>query len=528
MTSLGELLDELTISLWRSARSPTPDLAGARDTLPSSVRLLGVASGGRIGSGRGARSRRQLIEAASAALAAVHNEQPATSGPRSHIGELAAVAADAATLRAARMHPDERLELARAASAPIRAGLDLLRAHTHSHNVINAATLLRRIDTDFAQLRLAPAAAAFVDRQLPGLNRHGIDHRTGLSAAAAALDPLAHAHRSKSATPADAYLLTLIGIDAAARTRSIHRLLADTGHASASTDFDDTLRLLLCTRDSLRAIIAQPGVSSRSELLDTITAAANQLRACFGPLTAPTLHQHNPAELATTWRALANRIPGLTLTIASAAVGWAEIQHDPVFANETISYRDRNGINRWAMIAPLQLDPAPCLDAALAARQAGIAATAAAAQADQSTPFLGAQPDPHLAAAHAHVARRSPGPATTRWAAIAGTTHPEVCAGPDWPALADVLDRAAAAGVDVAATLPSLTSSRPLPATNPARELRARLISAHPAAALTPAPGRDIVHGLRGADDSFAICESTTTLFRVRARGPVLDPEIGM
>ena len=76
--------------------------------------------------------------------------------------------------------------------------------------------------------------------------------------------------------------------------------------------------------------------------------------------------------------------------------------------------------------------------------------------------------------------------AAQRWVALADRLHPQLSDDPGWCALADSIDRAAAAGVDVAATLPALAARDPLLAEHTARSLHYRLITACEEA-LTPA-----------------------------------------
>jgi hypothetical protein len=79
------------------------------------------------------------------------------------------------------------------------------------------------------------------------------------------------------------------------------------------------------------------------------------------------------------------------------------------------------------------------------------------------------------------------------WEAIAESIHPRLVRGPDWAPLAAALDRAAAAGYDVARRLPALAAGAPLPDRHPARELHWRLLEDCPAALPT-----------RGAQDGRA------------------------
>jgi len=72
------------------------------------------------------------------------------------------------------------------------------------------------------------------------------------------------------------------------------------------------------------------------------------------------------------------------------------------------------------------------------------------------------------------------------WIEIAHQIHPQLTHGPDWARLAAALSRADAAGFDVAANLPRLAESSPLPDRHPARELHWRLLVACEGAAADP------------------------------------------
>jgi hypothetical protein len=72
--------------------------------------------------------------------------------------------------------------------------------------------------------------------------------------------------------------------------------------------------------------------------------------------------------------------------------------------------------------------------------------------------------------------------AALAWEAVAERIDPRLAHGPDWPPLMAALDRAAAAGYDVAGRLPALAASAPLPDRHPARELHWRLLDDCPAA----------------------------------------------
>ena len=68
---------------------------------------------------------------------------------------------------------------------------------------------------------------------------------------------------------------------------------------------------------------------------------------------------------------------------------------------------------------------------------------------------------------------------------LAVRTDARLVRGPDWLPFAAALTRAATAGYDVAARLPALAATAPLPARHPARELHWRLLADCPAALRT-------------------------------------------
>ncbi len=78
-------------------------------------------------------------------------------------------------------------------------------------------------------------------------------------------------------------------------------------------------------------------------------------------------------------------------------------------------------------------------------------------------------------------------PATERWHGLAASLSPALVGGDDWPPLANALDEAAAAGVDVDSRLPTLAAQPPLPDDTPAETLRARLLASASPAAQRPA-----------------------------------------
>jgi DNA primase len=77
-------------------------------------------------------------------------------------------------------------------------------------------------------------------------------------------------------------------------------------------------------------------------------------------------------------------------------------------------------------------------------------------------------------------------PPTQRWADTVARISPTLLTAPDWPPLAHAIDRAHAAGYDIAAHLPRLAAQQPLSPTQPARDLQYRLVAAAPAAAANP------------------------------------------
>jgi hypothetical protein len=85
-----------------------------------------------------------------------------------------------------------------------------------------------------------------------------------------------------------------------------------------------------------------------------------------------------------------------------------------------------------------------------------------------------------------------------RWTDLTRAVHPGLPHSADWPALAAALDRADAAGYDVATQLPRLAAQVPLDHRHPARDLHYRLV-ADCDAARTPTPP-----GARAGPDTTA------------------------
>jgi len=96
---------------------------------------------------------------------------------------------------------------------------------------------------------------------------------------------------------------------------------------------------------------------------------------------------------------------------------------------------------------------------------------------------LKSSPAPTQTPAGAPPGRDIAGDPATRWATLARTVDPRLPAGEDWPLLADALNRAHAAGYDVATELPQLAAQTPLPEHRPAAEMYWRLVDDCPAAA---------------------------------------------
>ena len=78
-----------------------------------------------------------------------------------------------------------------------------------------------------------------------------------------------------------------------------------------------------------------------------------------------------------------------------------------------------------------------------------------------------------------------------RWADLVARISPALIETAEWPNLAHAIDRAHAAGYDVAEQLPRLAAEKPLSQKRPARELHYRLIHAIPAAAAAPTQTSD-------------------------------------
>jgi DNA primase catalytic core len=107
-----------------------------------------------------------------------------------------------------------------------------------------------------------------------------------------------------------------------------------------------------------------------------------------------------------------------------------------------------------------------------------------------------------------------------RWAPLVASIAAELTTGPDWPILADTIERAHDAGYDIAAQLPALAAQQPLPEQRPAQDVQYRLTNAVPAASPATTRASDAADSaaadqaarqrLRQAAKNGASCSDTT------------------
>ncbi|MDT5023886.1 MAG: hypothetical protein QOE61_312, partial [Micromonosporaceae bacterium] len=84
-----------------------------------------------------------------------------------------------------------------------------------------------------------------------------------------------------------------------------------------------------------------------------------------------------------------------------------------------------------------------------------------------------------------------PSAPTQQWAPLVASIAAELITGPDWPMLAETIQRAHDAGYDIASELPALVAQQPLPEQRPARDVQYRLINEVPESAPTTSRAAD-------------------------------------
>ena len=396
-----------------------------------------------------------------------------------------AAAPDQAAVQRPRPNSDERWAITAAALTPIQACAAVLREHAPSPDLIRLAQQIHRVSEHTTALPATPAAGARLDQVLPRPNP--ANHRA-LDRAVHAVDALSYAAATTDLTAHDARHVTVAALHIALYATHIQQLLAAAAPAAvasaqdARAACDQMVKLWFATRDAVRNAVTGRRPPTDMSVGWAAGEAVTSLAAAFGPVTAPVIEAAGtPPLVATAYRAMINRLPGLARNIADAAAGWGVPRREPIEADQPIPWRDSGGVQRYSCVQSTQLDPNRCLEAATAAHAAATASTAVAAQADRTSMRVGTQPHPYLAAAHLNAAQTTPTPAASRWAEIVEAIDHRLVAGPDWPALAAALDQAAAAGYNLTINLPRL-AAEPLPDRLPAGELRYRLINEEPAA----------------------------------------------
>ena len=504
MSTLAELFDAIPVQAWQQCGAhpqpadPAADVVtDAAAALAHAARLLEHVGGTPLGRGRYASDRARATTALAEECRATAQAMATGVGSAGRLCQLMAGAADQAAVQRPRPNSDERWAITTAALTPIQACAAVLREHAPSPDLIRLAQQIHRVSEHATALPATPAASARLDQVLPRPNRA---HHRALDGAVHAVDALSYAAATTDLTAHDARHVTVAALHIALYATHIQQLLAAAGPAltparDARPAGDQMVKLWFATRDAVRNAVTGRRPPTNVSVGWAAGETVTRLAAAFGPVTAPVIEAAGtPTLVATAYRAMINRLPGLARQIADAAAGWGVPRREPIEADQPISWRDRGGVQRYSSVQSTQLDPNRCLEAATAAHAAATASTAVAAQADRTSMRLGTQPHPHLAAAYIHAAQTTPAPAASRWAEIVEAIDHRLVAGPDWPALAAALDRAAAAGYDLTIHLPRL-AAEPLPDRLPASELRYRLINEEPAAGTVLPRGVALVAG---------------------------------
>jgi hypothetical protein len=123
-----------------------------------------------------------------------------------------------------------------------------------------------------------------------------------------------------------------------------------------------------------------------------------------------------------------------------------------------VCWRDHTGVERYAGIAALRIDPLISAKLAVSALAAQHASAALSAHAGATALRRGDQPHPHLVKAYLAATRGSAPAPDSPWRSVIDRIDRRVTADASWPALARILNLAAGEGWDVSLT-PNLAAS---------------------------------------------------------------------
>lgn len=474
MTSLAELLDDITTGAWTNLTAGTADVADAAGALHEAARLLELIAQPGLGSGAAAEERRRAVQVVSSQCRLVKLPDPdVRPAERGRLTELVAAARDLAATMNPPLSPAERWALACALLDPVCACAGVARELADRPALVDLGGGLNRLRRWSVHCPPTANEQARLDQARPTTFPSG---GTVWSLLSRQMDWIAYRAATSDLDPSDARHVAAAGLQVAIYARPIMSALAGPGtHVAAPDTCDACARSWFTVRDSVREVIASP---HPTPCAPAVAEFATHLRRAFGRPDKPDhdLRDLPSATAVTAYRGLVNRLPELAHALARAAASWGGgAAHSTIDSKAPVPWRDHTGVERYAGIAASRIDPLLGAKVAVAARAARHASAALSAYADATALRLGNQPHPHLAKAYLAETKIAEPELDSPWRPLVDRLNRRVTADAGWPTLARILDLAAGEGYDVSAHLPTIALD--LPDRQPAVELTYRLLA---------------------------------------------------
>ena len=464
MTTLAELLDDITTRAWTDMTTGQADPADAVRALRTASQLLDPIANQGLGTDATAQPRSDVLR--SVARRCRQLGQPHAGGDgRGRLSELTAAAADLINTITPPLTGGESWAVTGALLDPMCACTAIAREHA---NTPAAVDLARSLDALRHWHNLHPARPADLAR-LDQARPTTITEDEALEVRICRLmDEIAYRAATVSLTASDARFVTAAALHVATYARTFQPVLDTVSSQSQPAPQPEALTYTWFTaRDAIRYAEPHPQPTVFAPLVAEFSAALTQT---FGPRDATYEQTADAASTTrtTAYRSLLNRLPGLADSLARSAVRWGTIPaRAEIHDVEPIPWRDHTGVQRYAAIRPTLLTATVSAAIAQAALYAARASALAAAHADASAGRVGEQPHPRLVQAHLDRVSQPEPTRDSRWDRVASDIDHHITADATWPVLAQVLDLAAGDGWDVRAHLRQIATD--LPSAQPAR-----------------------------------------------------------
>ena len=474
MTSLAELLDDITTRAWTDLLAGTADVADAAGALREAARLLELIAQPGPGTGAASEERCRALQVVLSHCRLVElpdpDDRPADRG---RLSELVAAAGDVAATMNPPLSAAERWALACALLDPLCACAGVVRELADTPTLVDLGGELNGLRRWAMHCPPTANEQARLDQARPTTMT---SDESAWSLLDRQMDWIAYRATTSDLDPSDARHVAAAGLHVAIYARPIIATVPAPGTGVAALDACNACVLSWFTvRDSVRDVIPSPHATPWAP---AVAEFATQLRRAFGPPDKSVLSPGDrpSATAATAYRGLVNRLPELARALARGAASWGWGAAQPMIdATVPVAWRDHTGVERYAGIAASRIDPLVSAKLAVTALAARHASAALSAHADATAVRLGKQPHPHLAKAYlAETTCAEPVP-DSHWRSVVDRIDRRVTADVSWPTLARILHLAAGEGWDVSAHLPNIAID--LPDRQPAVELAYRLLA---------------------------------------------------